>query len=830
MSLLSLFLLLLIGGTVAFTIIGFYAKKYEDVADSFDLNEVSKMESASLLIDRKGREIGKLFIQNRNPVPYNKISQNVINAVIAAEDNRFYQHSGVDWFGIFRAMVENYRKGRIAQGASTVTQQLSRNSFDMRERTFERKFIEMFLARRVEAKFSKQEIMEMYLNRVYFGSGFYGVESAARGYFGKSAENLGIGESAMLAGLLRSPQALSPWNNLKAATNIRDVVLQQMRDQGFITRPQLLEETNKPLFVLHRTNLHRVSYSIDLIRQQAIAALGFEQAMNGGYRIFTTLDLDLQKAAEEAMLAQLEKIEATPGYEHEKYENYRQRYATLENQVDRGDPNARLPAPKYLQGALLSLDNTTGGVLTMVGGRDFRHSEYNRAMQSKRPSGTAFTPLLFASAYNNGFSPATVLDDSCIDNRYVMVGGATGILGEWGVERTGNEYEGAMTARRALVGGKNAASVRLGLLLGTTKLQKTLQSLGIESPLRDYANAYLGSSEMTLEELVLAYTVFPNQGSRPKSVFIINQVEDGKGRSIYAAHPEIVNAISPAAATQTHLALEEVLTTGTENLAHKRDGLGNFPVGGKNGTVYGFTDTYFIGYDSDVTTGVWVGFDKPTRIYHGAFGRDLAMPIWSKFMNRVAEVIPPKPFKKTLGLEAVEICSVSGLLATPKCQHDAHDGRGPLTTTYLEYLTPEQKPKIICDVHGGGLRNFAKNYQQEEWPRAAATMDLTRIRPVAVGDKTLIGFNDIYRAVQPGAIRFAKGEVPIAKALPVEFADGSHVDAGALGETSEGVPVATAIPIQGPGEREVRKAEINAGYMQLERPSIELAPPPPSPF
>lgn len=788
------------------------------------------MEAASVLFDRTGREFGKLFIQNRNPVVLDQISQNLINAVIAAEDSRFYQHKGVDWVGVARAMVENWRRGRIAQGASTVTQQLARNSFEMRERTYERKLVEMFLARRIEQSFSKDEIMELYLNRVYFGSGFYGADAASRGYFGKPASELGIGEAAMLAGLLRSPQALSPWNNLGAAQNIRNVVLSQMRDQGFITRQEFRDQTGRDLVVQPRRNLHRVSYSNDLIRQQSIAALGFERAMNGGYRIYTTLDLDLQSAAEDAMLAQLDKIEQHPEYSQDTYRDYRQQFSQLENRIDRGDPSLRLPTPKYLQGAILALDNATGGVLAMVGGRDFRHSEYNRALQARRPAGTVFKPIVYASAFDHGLSPATVVDDACLDNRFVMVGGATGILGEWGVERKGNEYEGPMTAHQALVRGKNAATVRLGFQLGRAKLRETTEALGIRSPLREYSNAYLGSSEMTLEELVLAFTAFPNQGRRPANTFIIQRIEDGQGNVIYEAKPEMIRAISGPAAFQTHLALEETLREGTENLARSRDGLGDFPAAGKNGTAYGFTDTYFIGYNNEITAGVWIGFDKPTRIYRGAFGRDLAMPVWVKLMNRAAGIIPPQPFRRSLEVEPVEICSASGLKATAKCQHDHGDGRGPVSTAYIEYLTPDQKPAVVCDVHAGGVRSFVKEYAEEDWPRAAPAIDLTRVRPVAVSDLTLIGFNDIYRAVQPGAPRPTGGEIPVARAIPVEFADGSQADAATLGETEEGVPVAAAIPIQAPGEREVRKAEISAGFIPLERPAIELAAPPPTNF
>ncbi len=825
------FILALVGGTAAFTAFAFFKNKYQGIANGFDLEMVRKMEAASVLFDRTGREMGKIFIQNRNPVPLSEISPNLVQAVIAAEDTRFYEHKGVDWMGVARAMVENWRQGRIAQGASTVTQQLARNSFEMRERTFERKFIEMFLAQRIEGKFTKDEIMEMYLNRVYFGSGLYGADAAARGYFGKPAKELSIGEAATLAGLLRSPQALSPWNNPRAARNIRDVVLHQMRDQGFITREQLRAELAAPLNVRPRTNMHRVSYANDLIRQQSIAALGFEQAMNGGFRIFTTMDLDLQEAAEKALLQQLDRIESRPGYSHETYAAYRDRYSELEKKIDRGDPSTRLPAPKYLQGALLALDNANGGILAMVGGRDFRHSEYNRALQARRPVGTAFTPFVFAAGYENGLSPTTVVDDGCIDNRYVMVGGATGILGEWGVERSDNDYEGQMTAKEALVKGKNAATVRFGLQLGLNKLKEFVARLGIKSPLRQYANAYLGSSELTLAEITQAYLVFPNQGRKPTDFHIIERIENADGKVIYQHKASMERVMSGVAAFQTHLALEEVLTRGTEGLAQSRDGLKNFPVAGKNGTAYGFTDTYFFGYNSAVTVGVWIGFDKPQRIYRGAFGRDLAMPVWAKVMNRAAEIFPPAPFRRPLEVEAVEVCAVSGLAATPKCVHE-HQGQ-QIPTTYIEYLTAAQKPESICDVHAGGVRSYAQVYNEEEWPRAAPAMDLSLVRPVAVQQPTLLGFNDVYQSVQPGAMRVARGEeIPVAKALPVEYADGTTADAGELGTTEGGVPVAAAIPVQASGGEgaEVRPAGAGPGVMLLERPALEPAQPAPARF
>ncbi len=485
-------LLALVGAFVAWVGWIVLTTKFERRAAEFDLSQLSKMEAASILYDREGKEFGKLFIQNRHPVSLDNISPNMAKAVIAAEDNKFYTHGGVDYKGMMRAAIANYRHGRIAQGASTVTQQVARNSFDLRERTYERKFVEMFLAQRIEKNFSKKQIMEFYLNRVYFGSGFYGVEAAARGYFGRSAKELEVGQCAMLAGLLKSPQGLSPWNNKEGATQARDFVLRRMREQGFLTREQMEQEIALPLYVMKRTNPFKVSYAVDYIRQQAVAALGYERVMNGGFKIYTTLDMKMQKAAEASMRDTLGRVEARPGYDHVTFEAYRNLSRPIEDQINNGNMTIKMPEPRYLQGAVMAVENSTGAVLTMVGGRDFKHSEYNRATMSKRPPGTAFVPFVFAAAYEKGIFPGTIVEDACIDNRLVMVGGDSGILGEWGVERADNEYEGPMTSREALSKGKNAAAVRLGMLAGLDQVKKVSSDAGITSPLRDYNNTFLG--------------------------------------------------------------------------------------------------------------------------------------------------------------------------------------------------------------------------------------------------------------------------------------------------------------------------------------------------
>lgn len=811
---------MLLGAIVAWVGWIYITTEYERRAGEFNLADMEHMEAASIIYDREGKEMGKIFIQNRHPVPLDKVSPMMVKAVIAAEDNKFYSHDGVDYMGIIRAAIANYRRGKISQGASTVTQQVARNSFELRERTYKRKLVEMFLAQRIEKNFSKDKIMELYLNRVYFGSGFYGVEAASRGYFGRASKDLDIGQCATLAGLLKSPQALSPWNNKEGSTTSRNAVLKKMREQGFISSKELEEQTALPMYVMKRTNPFKVSYAIDYIRQQVISALGFDRAMNGGFRIATTLDMKIQRAAETSMRDTLAAVESRNGYPHATFDSYRAASKAIEDQINHGNMSVRMPEPKYLQGAVMALENSTGAVLAMVGGRDFKHSEYNRATMAKRPAGTAFVPFVYAAAFENGIFPGQTVEDACMDNRYVMIGGNAGILGEWGVERAENEYEGSMPAREALAKGKNAATVRLGMQVGLEPVKKVAADAGMTAPLRNYTNSYLGSSEETLEKLTLAYTIFPNGGMRPKQPYIIEKISDSAGQQIYKATTEKVKALSPEAAWQVHVGLEDALRRGTGSVAFSDYGLKDMPVAGKTGTAYNFTDTYFFGYNSSVTCGVWVGFDKPTKIYRGAFGRDLALPIWTRIMNVAGEELPAVKFLRPDTIKTVDICRTTGLLATPKC---AEAG------VYTEYATDAEMPQIRCDVHGGGIRNYAKEYGQEEWPRAAAAVDPSTIRPIAVLAPTLLGLSDVYNSVKPAAQKF-DDSIPVARAVAVNPEPPPAAEAGENGEPA--VPAVEAIPAAEPEpEPEVRKAEaVNPLDSPLDEPAIKMPEPPPINF
>jgi len=681
--------------------------EYGPKAAALDLTKLQDMETASIVFDRNGQQLGKIYIQNRETVSLADMPGFIVPALVSAEDNRFWQHHGIDYIGMLRASLINWRAGRIRQGASTVTQQLARNSFPdalpSSDRSMQRKILEAFVAYRIESNFPKEKILESYLNRVYFGAGFYGIEAAARGYFGKPARQLTLSECATLAGMLRSPNALSPWHDRKSCLKARDFVLGRMLELGWIKQPAYDGAMAETLAVKKRGTSTTESYAVEYVRQQVAGVLGEDESVYGdGFRIYTTLDAKLQKTAEDALKTRLEEVERRREFNHPTYAQYDVLYRARRKRPE-NDP---LPAPAYLQGALFALDNATGGVLALVGGRDFNHNQYNRALLANRPAGTAFLPIVYAAAFEKGIFPGAVFQDAPLDNRLVMIGGMTGILGEWGPESPDNQYEGPITAHNALVKSKNSATVRLGLATGIDAVVDLSKRARIDSNLRRFPATYLGSSEVTLEDLTLAYTLFPDGGERPDKPIIVTRVEHKDGKPVFVQPPvKRIPVIAPTTAYEVHSALADSLIRGSADKAYTRYGLKNLPLGGKTGTAYNFTDDWFIGYSSAITCGVWTGFDSPTPIYNGAFSNEIALPIWVDFMNATFAAFPAEEIPRPARLQKYEICSVTGQLASPKCveSRPSPDGGAAIerTTTIFEWGTPEQAPKVECELHTG---------------------------------------------------------------------------------------------------------------------------------
>jgi penicillin-binding protein 1A len=719
-------------------------------ARTFDLNKLDQMESASVILDRNGKIFGQIYVENRETVPYEQLPADLVNAVVAVEDAKFYQHHGYDLLGIIRAALKNFTAGHVRQGASTVTQQLARNSFSLKERTFRRKLLEIFLARRIEDQFGKQKIMELYLNRIYFGGGLYGAEAAARGYFGKSAREMSLAECATLAGLIKSPNRLSPWTDRANSREVRDFALDRMRDLGFISRERCAAARAEQIAIGSRQNAQGQTYAVDYIRQQVIAAVGWDRAMNEGFRIHTTIDVDLQKVAEDSLRDHLEAVEQHPEYNHQTYSTYAGSFRKAKANGTMSDQ----PAPEYLQGAVIGLDNATGDILVLVGGRDFEHNQYNRALQARRPAGTAMLPFVYAAAFEKGFYPGSLVEDSPLDNRAVMIGGTTGILGEWGPESADNRYEGAMTARQALAKSKNGATVRIGMNAGVDSVLQLCSAAGIHSSLRPYPATFLGSSEVTLAELALAYTIFPNGGWRPNTPHILERIEEKDGTLVWNGKQESIRklVIKPETAYEVHSCLSDALQSGTGKAAFTQFGLKKIPAAGKTGTSYDFIDALFAGYDSNFTCAVWAGFDKPQKIYRGAFGRELALPIWVDIMNAAAKSYPPREIKQPANLKQVEICSRSGLLATDNCYDSVKSANGDTVqrrTTYTEIATASQAPTESCDVHGEPRARLAREFSSSDLPRAALAVDLSAVAPVEIKSPTVLADNDPYNSLKP---------------------------------------------------------------------------------
>jgi 1A family penicillin-binding protein len=793
-------------------------------AGAFDLSRLEQMESASVILDRNEKIFGQIYVENRETIPFDQIPLNLRNAVIAVEDAKFYQHHGYDLFGIVRAALKNFTAGHVRQGASTITQQLARNSFALKERTFRRKLLEIFLARRIEDSVGKQKILELYLNRIYFGGGLYGAEAASRGYFAKPARDMTLTECATLAGLIKSPNRLSPWSDKAGSKDARNFALNRMRDLGFIDRQACASSQAEELAISSRQNAQGQTYAVDYIRQKVIEAVGWDRAMNEGFKIHTTIDADMQKAAEESLRKSLDQAEQHAGYNHQTYADYTAtfRKAKSENKV------ASLPPPEYLQGAVIALDNASGGILVLVGGRDFEHNQYDRALQAKRPAGSAMTPFVFATAFENGAYPGSLVEDSPLDNRAVMIGGTTGILGEWGPENADNRYEGAMTAREALAKSKNGAAVRIGMDAGLDKILQLCKTAGIRSPLRPYPATFLGSSEVTLSELTLAYTIFPNGGSRPAGPHILERIEEKDGTVWNARRAQkMEKVIKPETAYEVHSCLIDALEFGTGKAAHDQFGLRKISsAAGKTGTAYDFTDALFAGYDSAITCAVWAGFDKPQKIYRGAFGRELALPVWVDVMNASVERYAPKEIVQPTTLKKFEVCSRSGLLATDKCYDTIKNAIGDSVkkrSSYMEIATAAQMPTEPCNVHGEGRGRVARESSESEFPRAESAVDLKELRPVPVKGPTLLADKDPYNSARP----ILKPAPELEKQVP-------EIKAEVQKTPEPNAPIMKAIAVKPEEERplEIRKAQPVGPLDEVGHDNLlktETTPPPGDP-
>jgi penicillin-binding protein 1A len=795
-ALVALFVL----GLVA--VFGFYSVVVAPLrrnAEKFDLEELKKLESASIIYDRNGDEMARLYVLNRTPVPITDVPQHFIDALVAQEDSRFFKHDGVDYIGLGRAVKENIIAGEVTQGASTITQQLARQTFKLLEKSYKRKILEAFIAQRIEKQFSKAEILELYLNRIFFGASFYGVQAASRGYFGKDAKELSIEESATIAGLIKSPNNIQPLKHLQRALKERNYVLDRMAIEGTLTTEEAEKIKLKPLITAPQSSDPRLSYVFDAVRREVVDLVGEERASVGGFRIFTSIDQDLQKTAETALSKHIAEVEKRPGYEHQTLAQFRAIISDYRGRLKRGeiDPTTPRPKPEYLQVAALMIDNKDGGILAMVGGRDFGDSQFNRAADGLRPVGTAFTPLVYAAAFSSlGIYPGTKVDDAPLDNRRVMIGGLTGILGEWGAEVDNPKWSQApMSSREALVQGRNSATVRLGERVGVPMLKQVAQKAGVSSEMRDYPSTFLGASEARLSEMCLAYSNFPTLGSRPQKLHLVQRITDSNEKAVFQIAEsalQSVQSMDPIAAYQTHTCLVDALHRGTGSPAVMDYKLGDFVAGGKTGTHYEFKDLWFLGYTSSVTCGVWAGFDKQKTIFPGAFSNRILLPAWVDLVNASTTRFVPREITPPQVAERVEICQRSGMRATDYCYEKVKgaDGREKsVRATYFEFIRPGTPLEGFCNAHAGeGLPKEIAQFQHqnifgsvEAAPMIADAAKWIHIEPVRMQALTVIG-EDPYNAEQavPRARPLNDDGTPIRKAIPVDAVNEERDDSPAV--------------------------------------------------
>ena len=647
--------------------------RYEQRAAAFDLRQLDNVRERSAVYDANGELYSYFGGENRFVVPLSAVSQHFIDALIAREDSRFWKHGGVDFLGIARAFVTNIGAGKIRQGASTITQQLARNAFALEGRTIDRKLLEMALARRIEQHYSKARILELYVNRIYFGNGFFGVEAAAQGYFGKPAADLTLGQAAILAGLIRSPSKLAPVRDPEAATRERDAVIDRMVETKVLAPA---DAAAAKAVVIHPQPSDRLEpardYVMDAVTRELEQTLAPEVLQKGGLRVDMTVDPQLQRIGEAAVERHLAEIENRKDYAHPRRSEFMPSRDGEESATD------------YLQGALVAIDNATGAIRAIVGGRDYAQSSYSRELHAMRQIGSTFKPFVYAAAFERGLLPGTLVDDSKIaENEF------RNISRGWSPENSDDEYTGLQPAALGLVKSRNTMSVRVGEYAGLPQVRELARKAGVSSDIPDLPGIFLGAFETTLKDLAVAYTIFPNLGWRPEP-HLIEKVTDREGHVLFAAGSRGQRVLDSGTAWMVSKLLQQVLVSGTAASAAR---LGwEKPGGGKTGTTNDYFDAWFVGYTASLTCGVWTGFDKPQTIGPKAYGSALALPIWVDFMKHAPEgKYPARPLRDPPDLQKVTLCKVSGLRANDACIAEGQ--------AYDTVLPSAKIPTAICRTH-----------------------------------------------------------------------------------------------------------------------------------
>ncbi len=584
--------------------------------------------------------------EHRQDVSLSQIPADLQHAFVAVEDHRFFRHPGVDPIALGRAVFRNITEAGTVEGGSTLTQQLARTLFLSNKKTYGRKVREAVLALMIDAQLSKEEVLELYLNRIYLSGGVYGVETMSRHLFGKPARQLTLAECTLIAGLARAPSALSPWSNYDGAIERSHVVLARMREEGFITaQAEAAARRVRPAIRPYPgVNDPRGGYAKEFLRQQFRDRFGGDHPPD--WTVRTTFVPELQAMAEQAVSEGLRRF---------------------------GQP--------HLQAALVAIDPKTGDILALVGGRDFRQSQFNRAWRSRRQPGSAFKPFLYAAALEHGFSPVSVLDKLAT----IAPQGPE----EWSPKNASGETPDQLTLRAALLESNNRAATSLQQRLGSRPVLRLASHVGLHD-MPDVPSLSLGTGLVTPLELTAAFAAFPNGGNavRPRGIV---RVIDADGGAAFDNPISVERVVSPATAFQMVSMLEDVMDRGT-GAAARSQGV-RFAVGGKTGTTDDFKDAWFVGFSSSIVAGVWVGFDQPQTIGRQAYGSRFALPIWSDFMRDAARRRRPDAFEAPSGLRDEVLCRISYLRPVEGC---------PVYTEYLK--EGDEVPGRLCPLHSGSVK------------------------------------------------------------------------------------------------------------------------------
>lgn len=664
---------------------------YSHLASQYDLTKLGEMPERTVVLDAQGVLLGRMHGENRIVVPLSQVSPQFIKALLAREDSRFYQHGGIDYIGVARAMLRNLKDRKVVQGASTITMQLARNSYpDLNDRSFHRKLVEMMLARRIEGYCSKEQILEHYVNRIFFGTNLYGIQRASQVYFGKHASQLNMSEAALIAGIIRSPVRFSPFRNFDGALKERDDVLKRMLQTKVITPEEELAARYADI-ALHAQPAFQSQggYALDAVRRDLDKILEDHDIEDGGLVVYTTLSQELQTRAEESVETRLAQVEKLSGYKHTKKAAFDATWSGTQE----------VSSTPYLQGALTVLDNETGGILAIVGGRDYRQSKYNRALQGQRQIGSTVKPFVYATAIASGFLPGTYIDDAPI-----QPGEIDGAGSGWSPQNSDGKFAGLQTLMTGLVQSRNTMTIRVGNYAGLDRVLHVLGDAGIGGSAERTPQVFIGNLGGTPRELASAFSIFPNDGIRRRP-FLIDKVTDKAGNVLFGTSILESEVVNPGVASVMRRILGEVMNRGTAASVRSEHKFKE-PAGGKTGTTNDYKDAWFAGYTDRVTCTVWVGLDKPQTIIEQGYGSRLAIPIWADVVKKAVELgyIPAGP-RQEPPMATVQLCHLSSQLATPACHASG--------TAYEDTLPYELIPQGHCAAHQGVIAGPPPGYERQ---------------------------------------------------------------------------------------------------------------------